>query len=83
MRTRDEPGASSDCERRVRDIMMGNSKGFRMRRDHEAKQELGITTDDDRRPTNAERPLSEQRAPNAPPQPERSLFKRLLKAITS
>jgi hypothetical protein len=40
--------------------VIGNSKGFRMRRDHEAKQELGISDDRQRPEENPERPLTEQ-----------------------
>jgi hypothetical protein len=53
-----------------------------MRRDHEAKQELNIRTDDDRQPASEERPLDEQRAPAPPLAPKPSLVTRIWRAIT-
>ena len=64
----------------ARHIMM-NSKGFRMRRDHEAKQELGIQTEEDRQRTHAERPLDQQQRPAAPVAPKPSLLTRVWRQI--
>ncbi len=61
---------------------MMNSKGFRMRRDHEVKQELGITTEEDRKQQNPERPLGRQRQPNVPDAPGLSLLSRMWRRIT-
>jgi hypothetical protein len=40
--------------------MVMNSKGFRMRRDHEAKQELGHNTGSSRTTNRPEQPLEDQ-----------------------
>lgn len=58
-----------------------NSKGFRMRRDHEAKQELNISTPEDRRNANPERPISEQDRPDEQDTTQRSLIGRIWRAI--
>lgn len=44
--------------------MVMNSKGFRMRRDHEAKQELGINEQPDRTKKRPERPASHYTDPS-------------------
>jgi hypothetical protein len=62
--------------------MFINSKGFRMRRDREAKQELGISTEEDRAQQHPERPLGEQSAPTTSESDVRpSLLTRLWRAI--
>ena len=61
---------------------MMNSKGFRMRRDHEAKQELGIKSKEQRPESSPERPLSEQRPADQQPVASRpSLITRIWRAI--
>lgn len=58
------------------------SKGFRMRRNHEAKQELGITTEEDRPAEHPERPLDQQSVPERQrTSPRRSLLGRLLQKL--
>lgn len=58
------------------------SKGFRMRRNHEVKQELGISTPDDLPAERPERPLDQQSAPDRRGATRRpSLLRRLLQEL--
>jgi hypothetical protein len=61
--------------------MVLNSKGFRMRRDREAKQELGITDNEQNKEANPERPLAEQRSPERRLQHRSLLFRRIWRSI--
>jgi hypothetical protein len=61
--------------------MAMNSKGFRMRRDREAKQELGITDNEQIKEANPERPLTEQSLPVRRSHRRLSLFRRIWQAI--